>query len=541
MDISEIREDFPILQRKVADDTPLVYLDNAATTQTPTQVVNEFDRFFSEYNANIHRGIHTLSHEASVAYEAAHDRLAEFVGADGRAEMVFTKNTTESINLVAYSLGMDELEPETTIVTTEMEHHASLVTWQQIAERTGADIEYIPVTPDGHLDMEIAREKIDSDTVIVSITHVSNVLGTINPVREISDIAHDNDAYVLVDGAQSAPNRPIDVKEIDTDFYTFSGHKMLGPTGIGCLYGKEALLADMEPFLYGGEMITHVTFDDSTWNELPWKFEAGTPPVAEGIALARAVEYLEDIGMERVRAHENELAQYALDCLSTRDDIEVYGPPLGEERSGLVSFNVDGIHGHDISSILDDRGIAIRSGDHCTQPLHGILDITGSARASFYVYNTHEEIDELVAALEDADRKLRSYLQSDRYHPRVFEHHQNPHTDSSIVDPTYTKRSAETSCGDEGEFQIEIGSDGSIERIGFQSESCAVSTAVASILAQNIEGESIEYAASLENKIQELLEDRFDTVRRDCVKGPEDVLRETAREYIDMKQRPSAQ
>ncbi|WP_436930605.1 aminotransferase class V-fold PLP-dependent enzyme [Halosimplex halobium] len=425
-DTSSIREDFPILNRDV-EGSHLVYLDNAATTQTPEQVYGIYEDFYTRYNSNIHRGIHTLSHEASVAYEEAHDKVAEFIGASGgRKEVIFTKNTTESVNLVAYGLGMDELGAGDEIITTEMDHHATLVTCQQIAKKTGAEIKYIEVQNDGQLDIEQAKEIIGDDTALLAVPHVSNVLGTINPVQELAALAHEYDAYILVDGAQSAPTRPIDVEHLDVDFFTFSGHKMAGPTGIGGLYGKQHLLEEMTPFLYGGEMIQHVSLRDATWNDLPWKFEAGTPPVAEGIALAAAIEYLEEIGMETVRQHENELAQYALERLEARNHVETYGPPSGTERSGLVAFNVEGVHGHDLSSLLNNRGIAVRAGDHCTQPLHDALDIPGSVRASFYVYNTTEEIDQLLNAIDSAAADLPDYLASDCYHASL----------STITSPT---------------------------------------------------------------------------------------------------------
>ena len=386
LDVERIREDFPILQREF-DGTQLVYLDNAATSQTPEPVVESITDYYRNYNANVHRGIHQLSQEASIAYEEAHDRVAEFIGASGgREEVIFTKNTTESMNLVAYAWGLNELGPGDEIVLTEMEHHASLVTWQQIAKRTGAECKYIPIT-DG--------------TEMVSVVHVSNTLGTINPVSELADIAHDHDAYIFVDGAQSVPNRPVDVEAIDADFLAFSGHKMAGPTGIGVLYGKKHILQGMEPYLYGGEMILKVTFEDSKWNELPWKYEAGTPVICQGIALAEACEYLDDIGMERIERHEAELAAYAYDRLKEKDDVEVYGPP-GDDRGGLVAFNLDAVHAHDLSSILNDSAVAIRAGDHCTQPLHDVLGTAASARASFYIYNTKAEIDRLVEAVDDA-------------------------------------------------------------------------------------------------------------------------------------------
>ena len=401
LDVERIREDFPILEREFSG-TQLVYLDNAATSHTPEPVVETITDYYRTYNANVHRGIHQLSQEASVAYEEAHDRVAEFIGASGgREEIIFTKNTTESMNLVAYAWGLNELGPGDEVVLTEMEHHASLVTWQQIAKRTGAECKYIPITDEGRLDMDAAREMITDDTEMVSAVHVSNTLGTINPVSELADIAHDHGAYMFVDGAQSVPNRPVDVEAIDADFLAFSGHKMAGPTGIGVLYGKKRILEEMEPYLYGGEMILKVDFEDSTWNELPWKYEAGTPVICQGIALAEACNYLDDIGMERIERHEADLAAYAYDRLREHEDVEVYGPP-GDDRGGLVAFNLDGVHAHDLSSILNDSAVAIRAGDHCTQPLHDVLGATASARASFYVYNTKAEIDRLVEAVDDA-------------------------------------------------------------------------------------------------------------------------------------------
>ncbi|ELY91122.1 cysteine desulfurase [Natrialba hulunbeirensis JCM 10989] len=401
IDVGAIREEFPILQREF-DGQQVVYLDNAATTQTPDPVVDAMSDYYRESNANVHRGIHHLSQEASEAYEAAHDRVAEFINADGREEVIFTKNTTEGENLLAYSWGLAELSPEDTVVLTEMEHHASLVTWQQIAKRTGASVEYIRVDETGRLDMDHAAELIDDDTAIVSAVHVSNTLGTVNPVSELTDLAHEHDALSFIDGAQAVPNRPVDVKEIDADFYAFSGHKMAGPTGIGVLYGKRDLLEDLNPYLYGGGMIRKVTFEDSTWGELPWKFEPGTPPIAEAVGLHAAVDWLEDIGMDRIETHEEELAAYAYDRLEAEEDVEIYGPEGGPDRGGLVSFNLEGVHAHDLTSIMNDHTIAVRAGDHCTQPLHDKLGVPASTRASFYVYNTREEIDKLVAALDDA-------------------------------------------------------------------------------------------------------------------------------------------
>ncbi|QLG49976.1 aminotransferase class V-fold PLP-dependent enzyme [Natrinema halophilum] len=401
LDVGAIRDEFPILQREF-DGQQVVYLDNAATTQTPDQVVDAMSDYYRGYNANVHRGIHHLSQEASIAYEEAHDRVAEFIGADGREEVIFTKNTTEAENLIAYSWGLNELGPDDDVVLTEMEHHASLVTWQQIAKRAGADVKYIRVTSDGRLDMDHARELITDDTAMISAVHVSNTLGTVNPVSELVDIAHDHDALAFIDGAQAVPNRPVDVGALDADFYAFSGHKMAGPTGIGVLYGKQDLLEDMHPYLYGGDMITKVTYEDSTWNELPWKFEAGTPQIAEAVGLVAAIDWLEEIGMDRIRVHEEEIARYAYEQLAAEPDVEIYGPEPGPERGGLVGFNLESVHAHDLASIMNDHAVAIRAGDHCTQPLHDKLGVAASARASFYVYNTKEEVDKLVAAIDDA-------------------------------------------------------------------------------------------------------------------------------------------
>ncbi|ELY84593.1 aminotransferase class V-fold PLP-dependent enzyme [Natrinema altunense] len=402
LDVGAIREAFPILQREFNGEQ-LVYLDNAATTQTPDPVIDAMSDYYREYNANVHRGIHHLSQEASIAYEEAHDRVAEFIGASGgREEIVFTKNTTEAENLVAYAWGLNELGPGDEIVLTEMEHHASLVTWQQIGKRTGAEVKYIRIDDDGRLDMDHAADLITDDTAMVSAVHVSNTLGTVNPVSDLVDIAHDHDALAFIDGAQAVPNRPVDVEAIDADFYAFSGHKMAGPTGIGVLYGKKAVLEAMQPYLYGGDMITKVTYEESTWNDLPWKFEAGTPQIAEAVGLVAAIDYLEDIGMDRIEAHEQELARYAYEQLGAEPDVEIYGPEPGPDRGGLVGFNLEGVHAHDLASIMNDHAVAIRAGDHCTQPLHDKLGVAASARASFYVYNTTAEIDELAVAIDNA-------------------------------------------------------------------------------------------------------------------------------------------
>lgn len=402
LDVAAVRGDFPILSRMVDEDTPLVYLDNAATTQTPERVIEAMSQYYREYNANVHRGIHQLSMEASIEYEEAHDRLARFVGAAGREEIIFTKNTTEAINLVASAWGLEHLGPTDAVVLTEMEHHASLLPFQRVAERTGASVRYIETDEAGRLDMAQAEEIIDEDVAMVSVAHVSNTLGTVNPIQDIADLAHEHGALILGDGAQAVPNRPVDVSALDVDFYAFSGHKMAGPTGIGVLYGRQALLEAMDPFLVGGGMIETVTLEGATWADLPWKFEAGTPPIAEGIGLAEAADYLGSLGMEAIQAHEAEITRYAHERLRERADIEVYGPPPEEDRTGLVSFNLDGVHPHDLSSILNEQGVAVRAGDHCTQPLHDSLGVPASTRASFYLYNTREEVDALLDGLDVA-------------------------------------------------------------------------------------------------------------------------------------------
>ena len=402
LDVGRVREAFPILEREVGDGQRLAYLDNAATSQTPDRVIDAMSEYYRGTNANVHRGIHHLSQEASITYEEAHDRLAAFVGASGgREEMIFTKNTTEGLNLVAHAWGLNELGEGDAVVLSEMEHHSSLVTWQQIAKRTGADVRYIGIDDEGRLDMDHARDVIGPDTEMVSVTHVSNTLGTINPIGDLADLAHDHGSYIFADGAQAVPHQPVDVEALDVDFYAFSGHKMCGPTGIGGLYGKQAILDAMEPFMYGGGMVRKVEFEETTWADLPWKYEAGTPLIAEGIALAEAADYLEEIGLDRIDRHERELVEYAVDRLEEFDDIEIYGPPAGE-RTGLVSFNLDGVHAHDLASIMNDHGVAIRPGDHCTQPLHDVLGTAASARASFYLYNTKAEVDVLVEAIDDA-------------------------------------------------------------------------------------------------------------------------------------------
>ena len=401
LDVAKIRKDFPILERKV-HGVPLVYLDNAATSQKPRQVIDTLVHYYENYNANIHRAVHTLGEEATAAYEGAREKVRAFINAPSAESVIFTRNTTEAINLVAYSWGRANISEGDEILLTQMEHHSNLIPWQQLAKEKGATVRYVPVTPQGTLELNGLENLFDARTKMMALPHVSNSLGTINPVDKISAEARRRGVMLLVDGAQGAPHLPIDVQAIGADFYAFSSHKMLGPTGVGVLYGRKELLEEMDPFLGGGEMIRKVTFEGATWNDLPWKFEAGTPNIADVIAFGTAIDYLSDLGMDNVREHETEITAYALDRMASIPDIILYGPPDAAQRGGVVSFNFPDLHPHDIGTVLDTHGVAIRSGHHCTQPLMRCLGISGTARASFYVYNTPQEVDALVDAVKGA-------------------------------------------------------------------------------------------------------------------------------------------
>jgi cysteine desulfurase/selenocysteine lyase len=406
-DVEAIRADFPILQRRV-NGHPLVYLDNAATSQKPRQVIDALVRYYEFTNANVHRGLHTLAEEATEAYESARAKVARFIGAEPES-VVFTRNATEAINLVAYAWGLANLKSGDRIVLTEMEHHSNIVPWQLIARLTGAQLHYVPFTPEGELDMEALDNALRQEPKMVAIVHVSNVLGTVNPVEEITRKAHAVGAKVLIDGAQAVPHKPVDVTRIGCDFYAFSGHKMLAPTGIGALYARRELLEEMPPFLGGGSMIRRVTHQFSTWADIPTKFEAGTPNIADAIAFGAAVDYLQHIGIEAIQQHEQRLTAEALRLLEAQKDIVVYGPRDPQRRCGLVSFNFKHVHPHDVAQVLDARGIAIRAGHHCCQIIMRRLDVTATARASFYLYNTIEEIHTFVEALDDVRKVFGKY------------------------------------------------------------------------------------------------------------------------------------
>lgn len=398
IDVLQIREDFPILKREVTPGVPLVYLDSTATSQKPLAVIRAMNEYYEKTNANIHRGVHTLAEEATALYESTREKIARFIGARKSREIIFVRNTTEAINLVVFSWGRKFLQRGDHILLTEMEHHSNLVPWQMLAQEKDLVLDFIPVTNEGLLDLREFEQLLEQKPKIVALTHMSNVLGTINPIREITRSAHAIGALVLVDGAQSVPHLPVNVRDLDVDFLAFSAHKMLGPTGIGALYGKEELLEAMPPFLGGGDMIKKVFLRSFTPNDLPHKFEAGTPAIAEAVGFSAAVDYLSSVGMERVAAHESELIGYALEALSEIEGLKVYGPPA-EQKGGVASFTIRGVHPHDVSQILDSEGIAVRAGHHCAMPLHEKFGLPATTRASFYLYNTREEVDQLVRGL----------------------------------------------------------------------------------------------------------------------------------------------
>ncbi|MBU8880814.1 cysteine desulfurase [Bacillus sp. FJAT-29790] len=398
MNVQDIRQLFPILNQEV-NGKPLVYLDSAATSQKPIQVIEAIDKYYREYNSNVHRGVHTLGTRATDGYEGAREKVRKFINAKSTEEIIFTRGTTTAINTVAASYGRANLQEGDEIVISYMEHHSNIIPWQQVAKQTGATLKYLPLQEDGSISLDDVKETITSNTKIVSVMHVSNVLGVMNPVKEIAKIAHENGAVMMVDGAQSAPHLKIDVQDLDCDFFAFSGHKMCGPTGIGVLYGKKKHLESMDPVEFGGEMIDFVGLYESTWKELPWKFEGGTPIIAGAIGLGAAIDFLEEIGLDNIEAHEHRLAAYAMERMSTIEGMTIYGPKDASKRAGLVTFNLDDVHPHDVATVLDAEGIAVRAGHHCAQPLMKWLKASATARASFYLYNTEEDIDKLAAGL----------------------------------------------------------------------------------------------------------------------------------------------
>ena len=397
----DIRKHFPILEQEI-NEHPLVYLDSAATSQKPQQVIDAISNYYQNDNSNVHRGVHTLGNQATEAYEGARDKVRDFINAKSREEIIFTRGTTTSLNIIAQSYGRANVGEGDEIVITHMEHHSNIIPWQQLAREKGAVLKFVDLEADGTIALEKVREAVTERTKIVSIMHVSNVLGTVNPIKQITEIAHANGAVMVVDGAQAAPHMKVDVQELDCDFYAFSGHKMAGPTGIGVLYGKKELLNKMEPVEFGGEMIDFVGLYESTWKELPWKFEGGTPIIAGAVGLGAAIDYLEEIGMDNIEKHEQHLAEYAMKRMSEVEGITIYGPLDPEKRASLITFNLNDVHPHDLATVLDMHGIAVRAGHHCCQPLMKWLDVSATARASFYIYNTEEDVDRLVDGLRIA-------------------------------------------------------------------------------------------------------------------------------------------
>jgi len=400
--IAEIRAEFPILAREVHGQ-PIAYLDNGATAQKPLAVLEALDRFNRESNANVHRGVHTLSEEATNLYEGARRRIARHLGAEDR-EVIFTRNVTGAINLVASSWGRANVGQGDRIVLTEMEHHSNVVPWYLLARQVGAELDWVPVTDEGRLDIEALGAALERGPKIVAVAHVSNVLGTINPIAEISRMAHDAGALVLVDGAQAAPKMSLDMAQLGADFYGFTGHKLYGPTGVGVLWGRQELLDAMGPYEGGGSMIHKVTKQEITWASVPARFEAGTPPIDEAVGLAAAIDWVDELGLEAIHAHEDELTGYALERLAEVPGLRLFGPPAGDDRTGIVSFELEGVHAHDVSEILDRHAVAVRAGHHCAQVLMERLGVAATTRASFAVYNTREEVDRLIDGLLDARR-----------------------------------------------------------------------------------------------------------------------------------------
>ena len=394
----QVKKNFPILTQ-IVNDEPLVYLDNAATTQKPLAVLNALETYYRESNANVHRGVHTLAERATTQYEAAREKVQHFINANESAEVLFTRGTTISLNWVAKSYGEANVRQGDEILVSVMEHHSNLIPWQQLAKKTGAVLKFIELTKEGLLDMESFQSQLSDNTKIVALTHVSNVLGVVNPIQEIARLAHATGAVLVVDGAQAVPHMAVDVQKLDADFYAFSGHKMLGPTGIGVLYGKRHLLEQMEPVEFGGEMIALVDEQDSTWKELPWKFEAGTPNIAGAIGLGAAIDYLSRIGLSEIQEHEKALMAYLWPKLTAIPGLTIYGPKDIAKRTGIVTFNLDGLHPHDVATAMDMEGVAIRAGNHCAQPLMRRLSVNSTARASFYLYNTTEDADKFIEAL----------------------------------------------------------------------------------------------------------------------------------------------
>ena len=494
------KQDFPILKEN------LVYLDNSATTQKPQQVIKAITDYYETYNSNVHRGIHKLSMQATLAYDDARETIAKFINANSE-EIIFTSGTTESLNSLARTL----VNKGDEILLTEMEHHSNIVPWQQIARERGAIVRFIPIT-NFKLDLEKAKEMITEKTKIVSLTHMSNVLGTINPIKEIIELAKNIDALTVIDAAQSIPHLMVDVKELDCDFLAFSGHKMCGPTGVGVLYGKKKLLEKLPPANFGGGMIKEVCYNNSSWADLPHKFEAGTPNISGAIGLAAAIKYLENIGMENIEKHSNEITKYALEKFSKLPGLKLIGPD--NERGSVFSFNLEDIHSHDLSESLDNYNIAVRAGNHCAMPLMNKLNVKSAVRASFYFYNTKEDVDFLVNALQEIVNPInRSEITSSKlteeqeiYKENIIDHYKNPHNKKELNGCSLSHKELNPICGDEITIYFKIDDNNVVTDVTFTGDGCAISQASVSMLTDYMKGMSVSDVKEVNSdKIMELL------------------------------------
>ncbi|MBS3117201.1 SufS family cysteine desulfurase [Candidatus Woesearchaeota archaeon] len=510
------KEDFPLLH----EHPNLVYLDNSATTQKPLSVINALVDFYKNTNSNVHRGIHFLSQKATMEYQKAHEAVADFIGAEAE-EIVFTSGTTQSLNLIARMLGR-KLREDDEIVLTEMEHHSNIIPWQQIAKEKKCGLKYIPLTSGYTLDMKEARQMINSKTRIVAVTHVSNVLGTINPVRELASLAHDVGALLIVDGAQSAPHLKINVKDLGCDFFAFSGHKMCGPTGIGVLYGKKGLLQNLDPVEFGGGMIKEVTKWHATWADLPAKFEAGTPNIAGAVGLRAAIDYLNNIGMEKIQEQGRELMAYALQKLSLLPKVRIIGPVIANERIPVFSFTVDKMHPHDVGDFLDKHNIAVRAGHHCAMPLMKTLGINGTVRASFYFYNTLEDVDKLISALHNLlNSKMENVSlrnvdknqivfgelteKQEIYKENVLDHYKEPRNKGILKEYTHSCREVNPVCGDVVTLYLNVENE-KIQNVSFMGNGCVISQASLSLLTEEMKGKPVQMVQNFTlNKIFSLL------------------------------------
>ena len=517
-DVERIRRDFPVLKREVNGHT-LVYLDNAATSQRPVQVLAEITRFYRDSNANIHRGVHTLSVEATDQYEGVREKVRDFIGAPSASEIIFTRNTTESINLVAHSWARTFLDEGDEVVISEIEHHSNIVPWQMLRDERGIVLRHIPMLDDGTLDLDEARKLINPRTRLLAITLMSNALGSIVPVGELADLAHARGARVLVDAAQAAPHLPVDVGDLGADFLAFSAHKMLGPTGVGVLWARGELLEAMPPFLGGGDMIATVSLTESTWNEVPHKFEAGTPNVGGVVAFGTAIDYLQALGMDRVRAHERELTGYALGKLIDVPGVTLHGPLDPDLRGGVVSFSLEGVHPHDVGQVLDSRGVAIRAGHHCAQPVMIRLGIPATARASFYIYNTREE-GRRARGRRPRDRELlrrraervgglamTSAALDDLYREILLDHYRSPRNRGRLDTPTASADGANPLCGDQITLDVVLDDDGNVVDVAFEGSGCSISQASSSMMTGYVKGRPAEEALAGVEAFQRMMVD----------------------------------